>query len=78
MFGSDVGRWSGGGGAVRHAAGSRHPVVNEYRSRALRRAELYSWEAVTDQYEQMLRGVCHARGPGLLPEHLLHRDPVAA
>jgi glycosyltransferase involved in cell wall biosynthesis len=52
-------------------------LVAEYRGRALRRAELYSWEAVTDQYEQMLRGVCHARGPGMLPEHLVDRDPVA-
>jgi glycosyltransferase involved in cell wall biosynthesis len=55
-----------------------HPeVVNDYRARALRRSELYSWESVTDQYEQMLRGVCRARGPGLLPEHLVDRDPVA-
>jgi glycosyltransferase involved in cell wall biosynthesis len=52
-------------------------LVAEYRRRALRRAELYSWDAVTDQYEQMLRGVCQARGPGVLPDHLLHRDPIA-
>ena len=52
-------------------------LVAEYRTRALRRAELYSWEAVTDQYEQMLHGVCRARGPGRLPEHLVDRDPVA-
>jgi glycosyltransferase involved in cell wall biosynthesis len=53
-------------------------LVAEYRQRALRRSELYSWESVTDQYEQMLWNVCHARGPGPLPDHLLHRDPVVA
>jgi glycosyltransferase involved in cell wall biosynthesis len=51
-------------------------LVAEYRRRALRRAELYSWERVTDQYEQMLSAVCNARGPGLLPDHLIDRDPV--
>ena len=51
-------------------------LVADYRTRALRRAELYSWESVTDQYERMLTDVCHARGPGGLPEHLLDRDPV--
>jgi glycosyltransferase involved in cell wall biosynthesis len=52
-------------------------VVADYRQRALRRAELYSWDAVTDQYERMLTAVCAARGPGLLPDHLVDRDPVA-
>ncbi len=32
-------------------------LVLSYRERALQRAELYSWEAVTDQYEQMLEAV---------------------
>src|SRR5213076_1268267 len=45
-------------------------IVNAYRSRAIARAQQYSWEAVTDQYEQLLTAVCEARGPGNLPEHL--------
>ncbi len=36
-------------------------LVVEYRERARRRAELYSWEAVTDQYEQLLTEVSRAR-----------------
>jgi glycosyltransferase involved in cell wall biosynthesis len=52
-------------------------LVAEYRARALRRAEEYSWEAVTDQYEQLLSGVMAARGPGPLPDSLIDREPVA-
>jgi glycosyltransferase involved in cell wall biosynthesis len=52
-------------------------LVAEYRQRALRRAQQYSWEAVTDQYERLLTTVCEARGPGRLPAHLLDREPVA-
>ncbi len=52
-------------------------LVAEYRQRALMRAQQYSWEAVTDQYEQLLQAVCEARGPGRLPPHLLDREPVA-
>jgi glycosyltransferase involved in cell wall biosynthesis len=52
-------------------------LVDEYRGRALERARQYSWEAVTDQYEQLLTRVCDARGPGALPAHLIDRDPVA-
>jgi glycosyltransferase involved in cell wall biosynthesis len=37
-------------------------LVGMYRERALRRAELYSWDAVTDQYEQMLQAVLAQRG----------------
>ncbi|PZS10160.1 MAG: glycosyl transferase family 1 [Solirubrobacterales bacterium] len=51
-------------------------LVAEYRARALRRAEQYSWEAVTDQYEQLLSKVCAALGPGWLPEDLVDREPV--
>jgi glycosyltransferase involved in cell wall biosynthesis len=51
-------------------------LVADYRVRARSRAELYSWEAVTDQYEQMLTEVCAAHGPGPLPDHLLHREPM--
>jgi glycosyltransferase involved in cell wall biosynthesis len=53
-------------------------LVAEYRTRALARASQYSWEAVTDQYEQLLRAVCEARGPGLLPDFLVDREPMAA
>jgi glycosyltransferase involved in cell wall biosynthesis len=53
-------------------------LVEEYRSRALRRAQQYSWDAVTDQYEQLLTAVCEARGPGSLPPHLVDSElPVA-
>jgi len=51
-------------------------LVQEYRGRALERAQQYSWEAVTDQYEQLLTAVCEARGPGSLPEHLVDHDPL--
>jgi len=53
-------------------------LVEEYRGRALRRAQQYSWEAVTDQYEQLLTAVCDARGPGSLPPDLIDSElPVA-
>jgi hypothetical protein len=51
--------------------------VAEYRSLALDRARQYSWEAVTDQYEQLLTAVCEAQGPGPLPAFLVDREPVA-
>ena len=53
-------------------------LVADYRNRALARAHDYSWEAVTDQYEQLLMAVCKARGPGALPEYVLDREPLAA
>ncbi len=53
-------------------------LVADYRRRALRRAELYSWDAVTDQYEEMLTAVCAARGPGSLPDHLVDRESMAS
>jgi glycosyltransferase involved in cell wall biosynthesis len=52
-------------------------LVDEYRGRALERAQQYSWEAVTDQYEELLTRVCEARGPGALPAYLVDREPVA-
>jgi glycosyltransferase involved in cell wall biosynthesis len=52
-------------------------LVAEYRERALRRAQMYSWEAVTDQYEQLLTAVCEARGPGSLPPYLVDREVAA-
>jgi glycosyltransferase involved in cell wall biosynthesis len=53
-------------------------LVAGYRERALRRAQGYSWEAVTDQYERLLTAVCLAGGPGRLPESLLDGEPVIA
>jgi glycosyltransferase involved in cell wall biosynthesis len=52
-------------------------LVAEYRSLARERARQYSWEAVTDQYEQLLTAVCEAQGPGPLPAFLVDREPVA-
>jgi glycosyltransferase involved in cell wall biosynthesis len=51
-------------------------LVAEYRKRALRRAQQYSWDAVTDQYEQLMTAVCAAHGPGPLPPALLDREPA--
>jgi glycosyltransferase involved in cell wall biosynthesis len=51
-------------------------LVGGYRRRALERAREYSWEAVTDQYEQLLTAVCEAHGPGPLPQFLIDREPV--
>ncbi len=52
-------------------------LVEQYRRRALDRAREYSWDAVTDQYERLLRAVCEAHGPGPLPQFLIDREPVA-
>jgi glycosyltransferase involved in cell wall biosynthesis len=49
-------------------------MVAGYRERALERARLYTWEAVTDQYEQLLDGVCEMRGHGPLPPELIDVD----
>ena len=83
--------FSGSGGVDELAAQLKRllaapKLVDEYRVRALHRARDYSWDAVTDRYEQLLRAVCDARGPGRLPEYLVdrypsaveHRDAVAA
>jgi glycosyltransferase involved in cell wall biosynthesis len=50
-------------------------LVEAYRGRARVRAERYSWEAVTDEYEKLLRAVRDARRPGPLPPELV--DAVA-
>jgi glycosyltransferase involved in cell wall biosynthesis len=49
-------------------------LVQDYRERACERAKRYSWDAVTDQYEALLRRACEMAGPGLLPSDLC--DPV--
>ncbi|TMK39947.1 MAG: glycosyltransferase family 1 protein [Actinobacteria bacterium] len=46
-------------------------LVEDLRRRALERAQLYSWDAVTDQYERLLQGACEMRGPGPLPAELV-------
>ncbi len=51
-------------------------LVADYRSRALERADEYSWESVTDKYEALLTDIHAARGYGSLPEFLIDRDPV--
>ena len=51
-------------------------LVAEYRLRALERSRRYSWEAVTDQYEQLLEAVLRARGHGPLPPSLVDTEPL--
>ena len=46
-------------------------MVEQYRGRALERAKRYSWEAVTDEYEQLLIAVREAHRPGRLPPELV-------
>ncbi len=53
-------------------------LVADYRMRGLKRAQRYSWDAVTDQYEELLTTVCQARGPGSLPAFLLDHEPAVA
>jgi glycosyltransferase involved in cell wall biosynthesis len=49
-------------------------LVESYRDRARERAKRYSWDAVTDQYEELLDTVRTARGPGSLPPELLDQS----
>ena len=49
-------------------------LVEEYRRRALERAKRYSWDAVADQYEALLRSVWERNRPGHLPPHLVDRE----
>ena len=48
-------------------------LVEAYRSRARERARRYSWDAVTDQYEQLLLRAVSASQPGSLPPELVDR-----
>ena len=50
-------------------------VVEKYRDRALERAKEYSWEAVTDRYEELLYAVCKTRRPG--DDLAVAEDPLA-
>jgi glycosyltransferase involved in cell wall biosynthesis len=49
-------------------------LVDRYRARARQRAREYAWEAVTDQYEELLLRACQARGFGALPAELVDLD----
>jgi glycosyltransferase involved in cell wall biosynthesis len=49
-------------------------LVATYRERALQRAQHYSWEAVTDRYEDLLTEVYRRQMPGPLPSSLLDLD----
>jgi len=49
-------------------------LVERYRERALERAKRYSWDAVADEYEALLRSVWEAGRPGRLPEELVDAD----
>ena len=51
-------------------------LVDRYRARARQRARRYSWDAVTDEYEQLLVSVRQMGGPGALPAELV--DGAAA
>jgi hypothetical protein len=46
-------------------------LVEEYRVRARERAKRYSWDAVTDEYEQLLVSVREMGGHGALPLELV-------
>jgi len=46
-------------------------LVADYRARARERARRYSWDAVTDQYEELLHRAQAMRGPGSLPAGLV-------
>ena len=50
-------------------------VAKWEREQARERARRYSWDAVTDQYEALLKRVCEMSGPGSLPDEL--RDAPA-
>jgi glycosyltransferase involved in cell wall biosynthesis len=51
-------------------------LVASYRERARERAKRYSWDAVADQYEELLLEVQARSGPGSLPPDLLDADPA--
>jgi glycosyltransferase involved in cell wall biosynthesis len=53
-------------------------LVHAYRARARKRAARDSWEAVTDQYEKLLRTAHDGRRPGPLPPELIDAGAVAA
>lgn len=68
--------FSGAGGAEALAAQLERifddpAMVEDYRARARERAKRYSWDAVTDQYEDLLERARAMSGPGALPRELI-------
>jgi hypothetical protein len=53
-------------------------LVEHYRARARERARRYSWDAVTDEYEQLLINVRELGGPGSLPAELVDGEAPSA
>jgi glycosyltransferase involved in cell wall biosynthesis len=53
-------------------------TVDDYRGRALKRAELYSWDAVAAAYEELLLEVSEGTGHGPLPMEKLEELERAA
>jgi glycosyltransferase involved in cell wall biosynthesis len=53
-------------------------LVDRYRARARERARRYSWDAVTDEYEQLLVNVRQLGGPGSLPAELVDGETPSA
>jgi glycosyltransferase involved in cell wall biosynthesis len=78
----DAGIYFRGGAGVEDLTGQLDRLLNDpvqvegYRASALRRAERYSWDAVTDEYEQLLVEACAAQRHGPLPRSLLNDEPI--
>jgi hypothetical protein len=49
-------------------------LVERYRARARERARRYSWDAVTDEYEQLLVSVHRTGVPASLPVELVDTE----
>jgi glycosyltransferase involved in cell wall biosynthesis len=52
-------------------------LVERYRARALERAKEYSWDAVTDRYEELLRKACASQPRGQVEAPPLEHGSVA-
>jgi glycosyltransferase involved in cell wall biosynthesis len=78
----DAGIYFRGRGGVEDLAAQLDRLMNDpalverYRARALRRAERYSWDAVTDEYERLLVEACEARGHGPLPPSMVDDESI--
>jgi hypothetical protein len=62
---------------LKNSNSARRPsakVVAGWKPRSLR-ARRYSWDAVTDEYEQLLLAVREAHDPGRLPPELVDLAP---
>jgi glycosyltransferase involved in cell wall biosynthesis len=78
----DAGIYFRGSSGVEDLAGQLDRLINDpalverYRARARRRAERYSWDAVTDEYERLLVEACEARGHGPLPASMIDDESI--